>query len=268
MKFELAISTMYQTKDGIINLIERLNINCDCIIINQCNENLKYTIDKYPFKVSVYCCTERGLSRSRNMAINLTTADILLIGDDDLQYYDKFENKILDFYDENPNIDIAIFNMDDYQKVFPNKNKKCNLFSLSGFISMQVSFKVDSVRKKGIRFNEKYGTGSGVFNSGEENIFLANCCRRNLKIFYCKNKILQRPFSESTWDKGFSDKKTISDRGAIYYAMYPRLFIIFIIRYALKYKNYYKPYTFLDAIKFMNQGCKKAHQYKSLKEDN
>lgn len=44
MRIEVLISTMAKNEEEIKNLIEKMNIQTDCIIINQCNVNKEYEI--------------------------------------------------------------------------------------------------------------------------------------------------------------------------------------------------------------------------------
>ena len=42
MTFQLLISTMHKTKEEILDMLKKMNVNCDCVIINQCNQNMCY----------------------------------------------------------------------------------------------------------------------------------------------------------------------------------------------------------------------------------
>ena len=91
---------------------------------------------------------------------------------------------------------------------------------------------------------------------GEENIFLADCFRKKLKIQYCKEKILKRKEGQSSWFKGFNDRKFIFDRGAIYYAISKFFYYPYIIRFALKNRKKIKPFSILDGLNIMRAGKK------------
>ena len=97
-------------------------------------------------------------------------------------------------------------------------------------------------------FNEFFGTGSGHFNSGEENIFLADCYHKKCRIFYCKDKIVKRLQGKSSWFTSFNDEKFIKDRGAIYYAMSKIFFPLYIFRFAFKNRKKLKKRKMLNLI--------------------
>ncbi|WP_287047541.1 glycosyltransferase [Treponema sp.] len=252
MTFELAVSTMMKTKEEVKELINKMNIHCNCIVINQCNEN-----DYYEFNdknIRVFCTTERGLSNSRNLAIKNANCDILGITDDDLFFYPDFDKKIASYYEKNTNADIVLFNIDSYNKEYPNYEEKIPFYRLGSFCSVQTTIKVASVRKNNILFDNFFGTGSKEIISGEENIFLADCAKKGLKIYYSPEKILKLEKTESSWFNGYNDSKFIFDRGAIYYRIWKSLSIFLEIRFAFSKRKLIEPFTFSTAMKKMKEG--------------
>ena len=87
---------MHQKDDSII---KKSNLQTDAVVVNQCDRD---SIEDFFFlnkdnkrcHVIFISTTERGLSRSRNMAIkNAIDADICLLSDDDERFEDDYENK-------------------------------------------------------------------------------------------------------------------------------------------------------------------------------
>lgn len=261
MTFQLLISTMHKTKQEILNMLKKMNVNCDCVIINQCNQNMCYDEVINFQKIKILFTTERGLSKSRNMALKNSSADILAIADDDLYYFTNFDKLIISYYEENKNADVVLFGIDSYCDKCSNKEKKCNFLELGTYISFQTTFKRESIINNALFFNEYFGTGSGYYNSGEENIFLADCFRKKLNIWYCPSKILKRYPSESSWFKGFNDTKYIFDRGAIYYAISKNLSYIYYLRFLIVKRKMIKPVKIIEAYRLILKGRKK---YKKL----
>ena len=260
MTFEIAISTMHKTKEQCIEMLKLENIHCNCIIINQCDIEDYFEEIIGSQKIRIFFTRERGLSKSRNKALQNMNADIMAIADDDLIYYEGFEKIIIDYYEFNPKADIVLFNIDNYEKQYSRDNKRCGKFELSGYISMQVTFTKQFIRNNNIKFNEFFGTGSGYFSNGEECIFLANCYSAGARIFYCSNKILKRPEAESSWFNGY-DEVYLKSKGAIYYAMSNILFIPYILRFALLKRKLVKNCSILKALRLMLQG---KNEYLSL----
>ena len=85
MTLQVLVATMHQ-KDH--SLLERMNIQCDAIVINQCDRD---EIERFQFRghdILWMSLKERGVGLSRNTALMRATADILLFADDDVVYND------------------------------------------------------------------------------------------------------------------------------------------------------------------------------------
>ena len=261
MTFEILISTMHKNRIKILAMLTEMNIHCNCVVVNQCDEETKIIEQIDSQKISMIFTKERGLSRSRNMALRNATADIVLIADDDLYYYDSFDKTILEYYESHPYVDLAMFAIDSYSHKCKETETKSKFLELGTYISIQTSLNRNVVLNKGISFDEFFGTGSKVFDSGEENIFLADCYKKGLKIYYCPKKILKHEKSDSTWFKGFNDPKYISDRGAIYYRISKALSLFYMLRFSIVKRNLIKPISSFKAFCLMLDG---KRQYKAI----
>lgn len=262
MTFELAISTMHKTTNSILEMIDNMNVKCNCLIVNQCDTIAEYTLNRDNQKIRIFFTKERGLSRSRNMAIDNCLADIMLISDDDLYFYDNFEQIILEQHKQITNNSIILFNVDNFQKQYPHKKQKIFLWNLGRFSSWQISFKPAEIKEKHIKFNANYGTGSGKVHSGEENIFLSECAKY-FKVFYIPTKILKREPAPSSWFNGY-DEKFIFDRGAIYYEMYGSFAIFFYFYFIMRNKKKYPTYSIFKIFKILFNGKNEAICFRKL----
>lgn len=207
---EVLISAMYQTDCSIF---ERTNIKTDALLINQCDREQKYSIKKNFGTQRVISTTQRGLSRSRNMALDNANGKICLICDDDEVLIDNYEELITNAFKENPEYDILCFMFQLKGKEFPKRSFKVNYLNALKITSWQIAFKKDCIIDKNIRFDEKFGSGTPI-GSGEENIFLYDCLKHGLKIKYlpiCIGSVAQE---ESHWFKGF-DEEYFLNRGKI-----------------------------------------------------
>ena len=237
-----------------INFLSNMNIKKNCIIINQTDYN-----EKFNFKnnIKFICTNQRGLSRSRNMAIENCDADICLFADDDLKYVDNYEEKILREFEKNNDIDILCFCVEGINKKFKNysnREKRLNFFTSMKVSSVEIAFKKNKIVEKNIKFKEYFGAGSQVYSMGEENIFLADCIKNKLKIKFVPVKIADLYIGNSTWFNGFNDKYFF-DRGAVFSAMNNRLSYLLIIQFAIrKYKLYSSQNSFINALKKMLEG--------------
>ena len=80
ISIELLISTMHQKDYSLLN---KMNINSDAVVINQCDEDSYNEFNLNGNHIVWINSTERGLSKSRNLAIKNSNADVCLICDDD-----------------------------------------------------------------------------------------------------------------------------------------------------------------------------------------
>lgn len=89
---------------------EKSNIQSDAIIVNQTNID-KVEIKEYDFGiVKMISTTERGLSKSRNMALKNSTADFCVICDDDEVLTDNYVEMVEEAYNQT-NADVIVFNI-------------------------------------------------------------------------------------------------------------------------------------------------------------
>lgn len=198
------ISCMHQEK----SIIERTHIQTNVIVVNQCDEE---SIEEWDFvNVEGKIChakfistKERGLSRSRNMAIRNAIGDICLICDDDEELTAGYESIILEAYGSHPEAEVMTFAFNREDKSYSEIPTKHNVKSLLRTSSVEITFRRDVVMEKGIIFDVKMGSGSGN-GAGEENMFLMACKRKGLKMFYSPYKIGRLLSTESLWFDGFS----------------------------------------------------------------
>ncbi|WBL14826.1 glycosyltransferase family 2 protein [Sutcliffiella sp. NC1] len=258
MKVEYLISTMYKSDYKFIN---DMNINSDATIINQTDFYKKQEYETNRGKIKFISTTDRGLSKSRNLAIKNASGDICVLCDDDIKHYDNSVEVIKKAYLENSEADIIVFayhTKGRHKKNFTQKSSKINYLSAMKISSVQITFKRKSILEKGILFNEQFGTGSSVYQSGEENIFLFECLKKGLKIYYEPQYILQlEENGESSWFRGFNEKYML-DRGAIFTAMSKKFSLALILQFAIRRYNLYKNSMGLFmAIKYMLNGRKR-----------
>lgn len=202
----------------------RSHILGDYIVINQTSfpkyPNLFYSTDNKKF----ISTRDRGLSNSRNLAIDNSNADICLLADDDLYYYDNYVAIVESSYKKYPNADVILFDIDEdddsprRRKKVQNREGRMNMISVLRGNSVRISFKLSSINKKGIRFNTLFGAGSKYFTSGEDNIFLIDCLRSGLNVYYVPVSILKlRNDDDSSWFEGFNSQYFMTKGAFAYY---------------------------------------------------
>lgn len=237
------------------SLVKRMRITGDYLIVNQITKESSDEINT--LRVKSY--RERGLSRSRNRAIEHLQSDILVVADDDMYYAKEYENVIADAYIKYPDADIIAFYVDNEitQKSKPKRKEgRLNRLQTMQISSWQITFRRQSVRRVGLHFDEKFGTGTDRY-MGEENIFLFDAVRKGLRIYYVPQKIATlMADTESTWFEGYSEKYFYV-RGATFCRMQPQFTFLLILQFALRKHHLYKGDTsFLNAVSHMIKGAR------------
>lgn len=210
MSIDILISCMHQ-KDW--SIVERSKLQGGAVIVNQCDRNGEEEKLINGCSVCMHSTTQRGLSRSRNMAIEHSHADICLISDDDEIYAEGYEEKLVKAFTEYPKADVILFQVqNDIGKTFSPHPFRVGYIKALKFASWQIAFRRDSIMKADIRFDVEMGSGTG-HGSNEETKFLYDCLRKRLQLQYVPVEIARLiPESESQWFKGF-DTKYFLNRG-------------------------------------------------------
>lgn len=256
LKICVLISCMNQHDYSIV---ERTRVQTDCVVVNQCDKDGVY---EYEFQnkrgklchVKFISTTQRGLSKSRNMALRNTTADICQICDDDEELEDGYEDHIIEAYKILPEVAAILFKIrrnDGYPQVFPNKTTSLSMIRLFMSSSQQITFRRQVVSETNLFFDEKMGSGTGN-GGGEEVKFLLDLKRANQKVFFYPALIAAVNPGESQWFHG-CDKKFIRDKGwAIRRTVGGTLGLIYNLYFVVSHrKEYISNMSMLSALKEM-----------------
>ena len=243
--------------------LEKMNIKSNYVVINQItNDNIKKinTLDKYNKIISII---DNGLSKSRNLAIKNCTCKIGLISDDDMYYVDNYQEIILNAYSKYKDADIIAFAVEHENKKFEKrlfKEGRLRYIKSLRISSVQMTIKTESIRSKNIKFDEQFGSGSEYY-MGEENIFMYDCLKNKLKIYYVPKKIgILKEINESNWFKGYT-KDFFLVKGSVFYRMSKELYIPLIFQFAIRKRKYFNNINLFTAIKYMLEG---ANKYKKV----
>jgi glycosyltransferase involved in cell wall biosynthesis len=130
-----------------------------------------------------------GLSRNRNNAIRLADGYIAIIADDDVTYLpDSFQN-IAEVFKNDPELDVACFKIrtpenEAAYKNYPTQSYRLKKRKHHPISSIEIAFRIKSIRGKGILFDERFGLGSPFLPAGEESVFIDDCIAKGLKLVY------------------------------------------------------------------------------------
>lgn len=251
LKLEILMSCMNQSD---LSLVKESQITGNVLIINQSDSDCMVEKQYGKQRIRMLTTQERGLSRSRNMAIQHSDGEICLICDDDEVFADNYERLILETFESIPDADVIAFNVLNKTTRLKNKCQKIGYLGCLKIASYQIAFRRKSILDKNIQFDRFMGAGSGN-GSGEENKFLWDCLRNGLKIYYSPIIIATLLEKSSTWFFGYDNTFFYQRGAATRYMMGKMLSIFYGIYYLLRKHPLYKEnIQMIQAAKALYQG--------------
>lgn len=264
MRLQVVVSTMNQAD---YSLLDKMNIQSDAVVINQCDKNEVTELDYKGHKIKWISMTDRGVGVSRNTGIMHSDADIILFADDDMQYADGYAQGVLEAFADYKEADVICFNINlvnSTKNIGAHRNNTvCR--KLSAFNSMRYGATLIAVRRKAIlreriMFSLLFG-GGAEFSSGEDSIFLKQCLDSGLVLYshtFCLGDVDD---SQSTWFKGINDKFFV-DRGMVYKTAFPKLYPLIFLYYAWRSSKIHKDYSLSYIYKLFIEGKKTIEKYR------
>ena len=207
---EILVSTMNRnTLDFLIPMFPFCHFSdFSILIVNQTEAN-KLLVSDFP-SIRVINSFEKGLSKSRNLALKNAIGKIVLIADDDVIYMNDFDTKIIQAYNQYDNKAVISFCIEKpngllFKKYSPNAKKNLSLMELFNVLSIEISLNKLILDKLGITFDENFGLGS-EFQMGEEAVFLSDIKNKNQQIAFVPSVIVIHSEISSTEKIDFSKR--------------------------------------------------------------
>lgn len=222
MQINILISTIDQRIDQIKYVLLNKRDNVQYIVSHQyTNEKYKYIPEELKRQdVIVSQIPGKGVSRSRNNVIKIAPRDIGLFSDDDVRYtYEDF-NRVLKTFSDNPSMDVAIFKIKtpegfpEYRTNYPLTPLKLNRLTFS-VGTIEIAFRVEKIRENKILFDERFGAGKSLLIGSDESIFIMDCIKKGLNVWYYPLYIVQHPYESTVKSLSKYDKKLVSVTGAL-----------------------------------------------------
>lgn len=201
--------------------------NFNIVIVNQTTEE---NILKSDFEtVKVINVFENGLSKSRNVAIQNSSKEILLLTDDDVVFELYFEDKIVKEFNSHTSHDGFRFQFKNefgkFVKKYPKKfQSKLNWFEVLNASSIELVFKRESIYNI-ISFDENFGLGS-TFSIGEEAVFLADAKSKKCEIGFVPHTLMMH--------NGFTTSSKLKidllyfNQGAVFYRIFKNKYLFWV----------------------------------------
>lgn len=231
-KFQILLSCMHEKN---YDIIKRSNIHCNCLVVNQCDKNNKIENNNITWINS----TDRGLSKSRNLAIANSTSDVCLISDNDEMFTNDVDKIIIKAYKDIPEADIIIFEISNRVSKLRKGIYKLKRLELLRVSSLQITFKRKSIVNNNLYFDEKLGAGTGN-GAGEENKFLLDAYDKELKIYHYPVFIAEMiDDNESTWFSGYDEEYFYKRGMSTRYILGLTLSFLYAFYFVLAKRNIY-----------------------------
>jgi glycosyltransferase involved in cell wall biosynthesis len=199
---EILVSTMNRNSlDFLIPMFPFSDFSdFSILIINQTTGN-KLLVSDFP-SVRVINSFEKGLSKSRNLALKNAIGKIVLIADDDVVYKKYFDAIIMQAYNQYDNKAVISFCIEKpngllFKKYLPSAKMNLSLLELFNVLSVEISINKSIFDTLGVTFDENFGLGS-TFEMGEEAVFLSDIKHQNKEIAFVPSVIATHPEITST----------------------------------------------------------------------
>lgn len=235
MTLETLISAV---REDVALLASKMNLQSDAIIINQCDENGYLEYEYNGSKIRAYSFAEKGVGLSRNNALLRAKADVVLFSDEDIVYHDGYAKAIIKAFEEHPEADMLLFNMDveaDRATYHIEKEHRVRFYNSGRYPTYSFAIRRDKLHKANITFSLLFG-GGAKYSNGEDSLFLLECLKKGLKVYALPIEIGREIPRPSTWFNGYTEK-FFFDRGVLYYHLYGTLKHLMALRFLLAHKG-------------------------------
>jgi hypothetical protein len=159
---------------------------------------------------------------------------------DDIVYHENYDCIIERAFDEIPDADVIIFQMQFIKdgKVFDvdtHKTKKLSIWNGLSYGTYQIAIKRSAVERANLHFTQLFGGGC-KYSAGEDSLFLIDCFRSGLGVYSYDKMIGDNIRDSSTWFSGFTNK-FFYDRGAFAACAFPKMRNIICLYLSLCVRN-------------------------------
>lgn len=236
-------------------LLERMKVSGMVTVVNQARGRTRTQPWGTRDGVVVLDSSDRGLSRSRNVALEHARGDICLLADDDEVLAATYKDRIQNAFASNPRSDVIIFSVQNHDRVRkpPLSARTVSRMQLMKVSSVQVAFRRAPVVASGVKFDTQFGAGS-PFAMGEELIFLSDLRHAGLRISAVPLEVAHLEPSISSWFSGY-DEAFFRSRGASFARAEPARALAYSLQWAIRKRRLYSDTTDVStAFRWMREG--------------
>lgn len=235
MKVQVLASVM---NENLRELAERMRLETDAVIINQCDRLAYEELDWQGQKIEFFSFPDRGVGRSRNEAIMRAEGDICLFSDADIVYEPGYGEAIRTEFERRPDADMILFNVmvEETRRTYHiTERKRVHWYNCGRYGAVSFAVRRESLLSSGVMFSLLFG-GGARYSNGEDSLFLKEFMDKGYTVYTAPVTIAREEAGESTWFGGYHEK-FFRDRGVLYRYLYGRLSGIMALRFLLAHRK-------------------------------
>ncbi|TRW22976.1 glycosyltransferase family 2 protein [Flavobacterium zepuense] len=203
--------------------------NYNLLVVNQTDESALLT-SPYP-TVRVINAFEKGLAKSRNLALQNAEGALCVITDDDIVFKPTFADAVCNAFNLNPDATLITFRIlnvvGQLYKKYPNSRQVTTTpLQRLGIMSVEMVVNLKKIKESGILFNENFGLGT-QFTMGEEAVFTHELHEKNSTIVM-EPAVIARHCGTDTHAR-VSVKQKYYVQGALFTAIFKNKYFIWVL---------------------------------------
>lgn len=173
-----------------------------------------------------------GVTRSRNEAIRQARGEVLVFGEENVEWVDAGLDDVIALFADNPRLAVFLGRAEDetgaLRKRYPSYREPATIWNSARVGTIELAVRPEQMRKSKVQFDENFGAGTDNY-LGDEYILVADANRAGLKCEYFPVTISRHPRESSGTEFGtVADARARSrvfDRVFGWFAPVPRLLL-------------------------------------------
>lgn len=178
--------------------------------------------------IAIHRFDRAGVSANRNNALSHCSADIILMADDDLRYTAGQLLRVIEVFENNPEVDIATFRYLGSNQKYPAGETDLKLPLPKGFSASLITIACRRDSLNGLTFDEQFGPGAPVWQAAEDEKFLFDAISRGLRCRFFPIDITAHP-NASTGSRPITSAGVAAASGRMIRLLYPLSFPLRIV---------------------------------------
>ncbi|MEI9906781.1 MAG: glycosyltransferase family A protein [Actinomycetota bacterium] len=188
--------------------IPEFTLPIDVLISIQNPDQIKYSLPTSTFPIRVIESRERGVAKSRNVVVANAKTEYLVFADDDAVVIPRGVEEVVAYLDLHADCDLVLAMATDehgkLRKSYATKETKLHRFNSAKAGTIEMVVRVDSIKKRNVKFDENFGAGSKN-RVGDEYVLISDLLKSGGSGVFLPIAIASHPTSSSGHLSGDDD---------------------------------------------------------------